>query len=279
MRALGSEGSPSARVRILSTVLTLGNGYLAGHALQQTPAGYWSSCRHNLTFPVAQITAGVLAKYCIESLPVARSVRVSVCPCVRRGGREAFLSRTRHNSLINLPSSISRLHASYARLPPPAPGTMRPAITAVHAGPPSPEAAMISKQSVELICRVVVIVRRRHWVVMQRCMVRLDDVHCPIDDEFRRHLESVHDLHEAETHDVDTNTSIPVFDPVITDDDPGAQRKLGNVEHIAILRLLTTMVARRKRKKLFVTFEDFSKAYDLLPLTLCLVIAYPSEPV
>ncbi|XP_045137251.1 uncharacterized protein LOC123519799 [Portunus trituberculatus] len=68
--------------------------------------------------------------------------------------------------------------------------------------------------------------------------VTVDDVHCPIDDEFRRHLESVHDLHEAETHDVDTNTSIPVFDP------PGAQRKLGNVEHIAILRLLTTMVAR-----------------------------------
>ncbi|MPC88417.1 hypothetical protein E2C01_083319 [Portunus trituberculatus] len=46
-----------------------------------------------------------------------------------------------------------------------------------------------------------------------------DDVHCPTDDEFRRHLESVLNLSQEETHDVDTNTTIPVLDPVITDVD------------------------------------------------------------
>ena len=44
----------------------------------------------------------------------------------------------------------------------------------------------------------------------------------------------------------------------------GAQRKRGCVEHITTLRLLTD-TARRKKKKLFVTFVDFSKAYDLVP--------------
>ena len=44
----------------------------------------------------------------------------------------------------------------------------------------------------------------------------------------------------------------------------GAQRKRGCIEHIVTLRLLTDM-AFRKKLKLFVTFVDFSKAYDLVP--------------
>lgn len=44
----------------------------------------------------------------------------------------------------------------------------------------------------------------------------------------------------------------------------GAQRKRGCTEHIVTLRLLTD-TARRKKIKLFVTFIDFSKAYDLVP--------------
>ena len=44
----------------------------------------------------------------------------------------------------------------------------------------------------------------------------------------------------------------------------GAQGKRSCVEHIVTLRILTDM-ARRKRLKLFVTFVDFSKAYDLVP--------------
>ena len=44
----------------------------------------------------------------------------------------------------------------------------------------------------------------------------------------------------------------------------GAQSSRGCVEHIAALRLLTDVAGRRKRK-LFVTFVDFSKAYDLVP--------------
>ncbi len=44
----------------------------------------------------------------------------------------------------------------------------------------------------------------------------------------------------------------------------GLQNKGGCLEHIVTLRLLTDM-ARRKKTKLFVTFEDFSKAYDLVP--------------
>lgn len=41
-------------------------------------------------------------------------------------------------------------------------------------------------------------------------------------------------------------------------------REQAGIEHIVTLRLLTDF-ARRKRKKLFVTFIDFSKAYDLVP--------------
>lgn len=44
----------------------------------------------------------------------------------------------------------------------------------------------------------------------------------------------------------------------------GAQSKRSCTEHIATLRLLTDM-ARRKKLKLFITFIDFSKAYDLVP--------------
>lgn len=44
----------------------------------------------------------------------------------------------------------------------------------------------------------------------------------------------------------------------------GAQSRRGCLEHIVSLRLLTDM-ARRKKRKLFVTFVDFSKAYDMVP--------------
>ncbi len=44
----------------------------------------------------------------------------------------------------------------------------------------------------------------------------------------------------------------------------GAQKGRGCTEHIVTLRILSD-VARRKKKKLFVTFIDFSKAYDLVP--------------
>ena len=44
----------------------------------------------------------------------------------------------------------------------------------------------------------------------------------------------------------------------------GAQRGRGCTEHIVSLRLLTDY-ANKKKKKLFVTFVDFSKAYDLVP--------------
>ena len=44
----------------------------------------------------------------------------------------------------------------------------------------------------------------------------------------------------------------------------GAQPGRGCLEHIVCLRLLTDM-AKRKRRTLFVTFVDFSKAYDLVP--------------
>ena len=44
----------------------------------------------------------------------------------------------------------------------------------------------------------------------------------------------------------------------------GAQSKRGRVEHIVVLRLFTN-VARRERHKLFVTFIDLSKAYDMVP--------------
>lgn len=44
----------------------------------------------------------------------------------------------------------------------------------------------------------------------------------------------------------------------------GAQSRRGCIEHLVTLRLLTD-TARRKKFKLFVTFVDFSKAYDLVP--------------
>ncbi|XP_045109713.1 uncharacterized protein LOC123503778 [Portunus trituberculatus] len=44
----------------------------------------------------------------------------------------------------------------------------------------------------------------------------------------------------------------------------GAQSRRGCLEHIVSLRMLTD-TARRKRLKLFVTFVDFTKAYDLVP--------------
>lgn len=44
----------------------------------------------------------------------------------------------------------------------------------------------------------------------------------------------------------------------------GAQKKRGCMEHIVTLRLLID-TAKRKKYKLFVTFIDFSKAYDMVP--------------
>lgn len=44
----------------------------------------------------------------------------------------------------------------------------------------------------------------------------------------------------------------------------GAQKNRGCLEHIVTLRILTD-AARRKKMKLFVTFIDFSKAYDMVP--------------
>ena len=47
----------------------------------------------------------------------------------------------------------------------------------------------------------------------------------------------------------------------------GAQRGRGCMEHIVTLRLLTDF-AKRKKNTLFVTFVDFSQAYDLVPRRL-----------
>ena len=44
----------------------------------------------------------------------------------------------------------------------------------------------------------------------------------------------------------------------------GAQPKRGCTEHIVSLRLLMSL-CKRKRKKLFMVFVDFSKAYDRVP--------------
>ncbi len=44
----------------------------------------------------------------------------------------------------------------------------------------------------------------------------------------------------------------------------GAQRGRGCVEHIVTLRLLTDL-AKKKKKKLYITFIDFSQAYDRVP--------------
>ncbi len=51
----------------------------------------------------------------------------------------------------------------------------------------------------------------------------------------------------------------------------GAQSKRGCIEHIVALRLLTN-VALREKHKLFVTFVDFSKAYDRVPRDKLFVI-------
>ena len=45
----------------------------------------------------------------------------------------------------------------------------------------------------------------------------------------------------------------------------GAQEKRGCMEHIVSLRLLCDMVRRNRKLKLFVTFIDFSQAYDRVP--------------
>ena len=47
----------------------------------------------------------------------------------------------------------------------------------------------------------------------------------------------------------------------------GAQRGRGCIEHIVSLRLLSDY-AKKKKTKLFITFVDFSKAYDLVPRQL-----------
>ena len=44
----------------------------------------------------------------------------------------------------------------------------------------------------------------------------------------------------------------------------GSQEKRSRLEHITALRLLCDM-ARRKKLKLFITFVDFSQAYDRVP--------------
>ena len=47
----------------------------------------------------------------------------------------------------------------------------------------------------------------------------------------------------------------------------GAQEKRGCLEHIVSLRLLCD-TAKRKKFKLFVTFIDFSRAYDRVPRSM-----------
>ena len=44
----------------------------------------------------------------------------------------------------------------------------------------------------------------------------------------------------------------------------GAQEKRGCTEHIVTLRILCAL-AKRKKYKLYITFVDFSQAYDLVP--------------
>ena len=44
----------------------------------------------------------------------------------------------------------------------------------------------------------------------------------------------------------------------------GAQKGRGCIEHIVTLRLLTDL-ARKKKRKLYITFVDFSQAYDRVP--------------
>ena len=51
----------------------------------------------------------------------------------------------------------------------------------------------------------------------------------------------------------------------------GAQSKHVCIEHIVALRLLMN-VARRERHKLFLTFVDSNKAYDMVPLDRLFVI-------
>ena len=71
-----------------------------------------------------------------------------------------------------------------------------------------------------------------------------------------------------------TNSIAKLYDMIICErlyqwfrpcrEQAGAQRNRGCLEHIATLRLITDS-ARKKRKKLFVMFIDFSKAYDAMP--------------
>ena len=49
----------------------------------------------------------------------------------------------------------------------------------------------------------------------------------------------------------------------------GAQQGRGCIEHVLTLRLLTDY-AKKKKKKLFVTFVDFSQAYDMVPRDIML---------
>ena len=51
----------------------------------------------------------------------------------------------------------------------------------------------------------------------------------------------------------------------------GAQKGRGCIEHIVTLRLLSDY-AKKKKTKLFMTFVDFSKAYDLVPRNMLFVV-------
>lgn len=51
----------------------------------------------------------------------------------------------------------------------------------------------------------------------------------------------------------------------------GAQKGRGCIEHIVTLRLLTDM-AKRKKRKLFVMFVDFTQAYDLVPRSMLFAV-------
>ena len=51
----------------------------------------------------------------------------------------------------------------------------------------------------------------------------------------------------------------------------GAQKGRGCIEHIVALRLLSDY-AKKKKTKLFMTFVDFSKAYDLVPRNMLFLV-------
>ena len=50
----------------------------------------------------------------------------------------------------------------------------------------------------------------------------------------------------------------------LTGSKAGPQKQRGCLEHVVTLRLLTN-IAQKKKIKLFVTFIDFSKAYNFVP--------------